>query len=147
MPGGAPIDLAAFLFGGNVWSNLEVTAIIYKISDVIPFVSPDRHAGMSALHTQHLDACLPLLAGTGFCDHGFDDEAVAVLGQQVPHVAELGLFVGAFPEEPGISVSRGFVRLIAQLLAVKIDALIVIITAIVIAAIFELELFNASTSF
>jgi len=49
-----------------------------------------------------------------------DNETVAVLCHQMPHVTELGLFAGTFAEQPGIGVGGRGVRVIPAFFAMKI---------------------------
>ena len=49
-----------------------------------------------------------------------DDERVAVLHHQMPHVAEPGLFAGGFAEQLGIGVGGRGMRIVPALLAMEV---------------------------
>src|SRR5919112_1631876 len=61
------------------------------------------------------------LGGTGgMRGLGIHDQAVAVLHQQVAHIAELGCLSSGFAVEPGIGIGGGGVCLVAPPLAAEV---------------------------
>ena len=67
------------------------------------------------------------------------DQPVAVLGQQVPVITQLGFLAAAFAREQRVSIGGGFVGLVAPFLTVKVYRRIARIVRRLVVFIFPLE--------
>jgi hypothetical protein len=68
----------------------------------------------------HVERGFALGRAVGLGHAGIDDEPIAVLHHQVPHVAELRLLTGTFAEQPGIGIGGRAMRFILALLAMEL---------------------------
>ena len=86
--GAAPTPLRVLR---HVRCHLHVPAFAHEISGVIRLVRTDRDSMHARNLFQHQHCCMTLGGASGREDFRRDDESVAVLCQQVPVVAQLGL--------------------------------------------------------
>src|SRR5206468_916501 len=95
------------------------TAACDEVGGVIVLVAAHRAAGLGVV-LDHVERSRALRRAVGLGQSRIDDEPVAVLRHQMPHVTELGLLAGAFAEQPGVGIGRRRMRIIPALLAVKV---------------------------
>src|SRR6267154_1582364 len=68
----------------------------------------------------HVERGRALCCAVGLGQPRIDDEAIAVLRHQMPHVAEFGLLAGTFAEQTSVRVGGREMRVVPALLAVEV---------------------------
>ena len=118
MPSGAAIDCRAAIgiILRDVRRATAFAAAGDKVGGVIVLVASHRAAG-SGVILDHVERRRALGRAVGLGQPRIDDDAVAVLSHQMPHVTELGLFAGTFAEQPGIGIGGRGMRVIAAFIA------------------------------
>src|SRR5262249_33669882 len=124
MPSCAAVDGAAaasFHVLGYLRRHLQISALRVEIPGIVSLVAPHRNAPRARKLLQHQHCTLPLPRTIGLQQFGIHDQSVAVLGQQIAGVTELGLFAVTLPRQARICISSGLVRVIAALLAMEVQ--------------------------
>src|SRR5246500_1581698 len=121
MPGRARIDRRAAV--GVVLRDMRRAAALAATGDevgsVVVLVAADRAAGPGIV-LDHVERSRALGGAVGLGQPRVDDEAVAILRHQMPHVAELGLLASALAEQAGVGVRRRGMRGVLALLAMEV---------------------------
>src|SRR5271169_5087144 len=81
---------------------------------------PGRFSEGLSLRRLHVQRGRALGRTVGLGQPGIDNEPVAVLNHQVPHVSELGLLAGAFSKQSGVGIGRREMRGIRAFLAMEV---------------------------
>src|SRR3974390_2970588 len=90
-----------------------------EVGGVVVLVAADRAAGPGIV-LDHVERSRALGGAVGLGQPRIDDEAVAILRHQMPHVAELGLLASALAEQAGVGVRRRAMRGVLALLAMEV---------------------------
>ena len=69
---------------------------------------------------EHHDRGIAFGRAAGRRDRGVDDQAVAILGQQMPEIAELRFAADGFLIQPRVGIGRRLMRVVAPRLPVEI---------------------------
>ncbi len=106
VPRRAPVDGAPALLAGHVRDRAQSAQAGHEVARVVAPVSADGEAPApaAALPGHESQAGLALGGPGGLGELTLDDQAVAVLGQAVAGVAELGRLAVALAREPGLGV-------------------------------------------
>src|SRR6202162_4773603 len=96
-----------------------LTAAGDKVGGVIVLVAAHGAAGPGIV-LDHVERRRALRCAVGLGQSRIDDEAIAVLCHQMPHVAELGFLASAFAEQAGVGVGGREMRVVLALLAVEV---------------------------
>ena len=120
MTSSALIDDAGGL-ARKMGSYLVVAQLLHKFLAVIAFVGPERDPLLPWNLFHHCDSGLRLSPAVGLSHLAIDRDAVAVLHQHVPRVAELGFLAGPLTCQPRLRVGGRLVARVAALLAVKVN--------------------------
>ena len=105
VPLDATIDCRVLVLGRHVGRDFELSATLDEVLAVVALVGPDR--GTLVLVTpaiEHLQRRFALGGATGMGDLNVHDQTVAVLHEDVPHVAQAGLVALALLEQSGIGI-------------------------------------------
>src|SRR2546426_12047989 len=126
MPGRAPVYVRAAM-RGNVLRDMGRHAALAELVDercpivrLVPGHRRDRHPGR-LLHIDHRERRLRFGGPRRLGHAHIDDETVPIFGQRMSREDQLRLFAGPFAHEPRLGGGRGRMRLVAPLLAVKVD--------------------------
>jgi len=107
---------------GDVRSNIPSATRLDELPRVIAAVSSQRDWRRSwQVLVDHLQCRLALRGPVGGRDENVDDQPVAVLHQRVLRKGEPGFPADSFAHQPCLGISRRLVRLVAPLLAAKVD--------------------------
>src|ERR1700757_2587286 len=121
MAGGTRVDRRAAV--GVVLRDMRRAAALAATGDevgsVVVLVAADRAAGPGIV-LDHVERSRALGGAVGLGQPRVDDEAVAILRHQMPHVAELGLLASALAEQAGVGVRRRGMRGVFALLAMEV---------------------------
>src|ERR1700722_3331558 len=124
MTGRPPIDGRTSPVGilRHVRSYVDLTEFGDEVLRVEPFVAAQgdglRPVGV---RFDQMQCRQPLGMARSARRGGADNQPVAVLHQCMPHEAELRLLAGTLAIQPSIRISRGGMRVVAALLAVKVS--------------------------
>ena len=123
MAGGAPIDGAEAILGGYVRGDAKLTHAGHEAPRVVALVGAhaEAPAAPGALLAKQPQTGLTLGGPRSLRELDLDDESVAVLGEGVAGVAELGLLAIPLARQPGLRVRGGAVASVAAALAVEVD--------------------------
>ncbi len=117
----AAIDGRVLVLGRHVWRDLELSAALDEGLAVVAFVGTDRGPLVPvAPAPQHGQRRFALASAIGVCDLHIHDQPVAVLHEDVPHVAQAGLVTRALLEQPCIGVRGALVGVVAALLPFEV---------------------------
>ena len=126
MPGGAPVDpgcarpagLPDVAVDGDMRGDRPVAQRVHEAGHVISLVGAERDPPPLAAARQHGQRRLPLGGAGSPGQRGVDDQRVAVLHQQMAHVAQPARLALGLAMKPGIGVGdRGMGRVGAPLAA------------------------------
>src|ERR1043166_6441115 len=121
MAGRARIDRRAAV--GVILRDMRRAAALAAAGDevdrVIGLVCANRAAGPGIV-LDHVERRGAFGRAVGFGHPRIDQEPVAVLHHQMPHVTELGLLARPLAEQPGIGVSGRRMRVVLALLAMEV---------------------------
>src|SRR6516162_10815271 len=121
MSGRAPIDGRAAI--GVVLRDMGSAAALAATGDelgsVIVLVAAHRAAG-PAIVLDHFQRRGALRCAVGFSQPRIDDEPVAVLHHQMPHMAKLGFLAGTLAEQAGVRIGGRAMGVVLAFLAMKI---------------------------
>src|SRR5246127_5826360 len=121
MSGRAPIDRRATV--GVVLRDMRRAAALAatgdKVGGVIVLVGAHGAARLGIV-LDHVEGGRSLRRTVGLGEARIDDQPVAVLHHQMPHVAELGLLASALAEQAGVGVGSRGMRVVLALLAMKV---------------------------
>jgi len=123
-PRGPLVDCAAarpFEILRHVRCHLYIPALGHKILRVVCLVGSHGHSTVTWNLFQHNQCGIPLSGAIGLKDLGSDNEPVAILRHQVPHVAELGLAPVCLPIELGFAIGRALMRRVRAFLTAEVD--------------------------
>src|SRR6202158_772064 len=95
------------------------TAAGDKVGGVIVLVAAHGAAGPGIV-LDHVERRRALRCAVGLGQPCIDDEAIAVLHHQMPHVAEFGLLAGTLAEQASVRVGGREMRVVPALLAVEV---------------------------
>src|ERR1700741_1853055 len=130
MSGRAPIDRRAAV--GVVLRDMGCAAALAATGDelgsVIVLVAAHRAARLGIV-LDHVERGRSLRRTVGLGEARIDDQPVAVLHHQMPHVAELGLLASALAEQAGVGVGSRGMRVVLALLAMEVALGIAPLTA------------------
>jgi hypothetical protein len=101
------------------WRAAEFATAGDKIGGVKVLVAA-YSAATSDIVFDHVERGRTLSRAVGLGQSRVDNERVAVLHHQMPHVAELGLFAGGFAEQSGVGVGGRGMRIVPALLAMEV---------------------------
>src|SRR5271165_3087193 len=104
---------------GDMRSAASLAAPGNELGRVIVLVSADGAARLGIIFN-HLKGGGALGGAIGLRQPGVDDQAVAVLGHQMAHMAELGLLAGSLAKQTRVRVGRRGMRVVPAFLAVKV---------------------------
>ena len=90
-----------------------------EVGGIIVLVAADCTAWFGIVFN-HVECGGTLGRTVGICQPRIDDERVAILHHQMPHIAELGLFTGGFAEQPSIGVGGRGMRVVPALFAMEV---------------------------
>src|SRR5450631_47396 len=76
--------------------------------------------GANCKKLDHVERGRALCCAVGLGQPRIDDEAIAVLHHQMPHVAEFGLLAGTLAEQASVRVGGREMRVVPALLAVEV---------------------------
>jgi hypothetical protein len=122
LPLGAAINGRVLVFGRDMRSNFESAAAFDKGLAVVTFVGP--HGDPLALvgpASQHGQCRFSFGGAAGLGHFHIHYQTVAVLHQDVAHVAQTGFVTLGFFVQPGIGVCGAGVGVVAALLAFEVD--------------------------
>lgn len=121
VPLDATIHRRVLVLGRHERRDLELSAALDEGLAVIALVGPDRGPLVLVAPTlQHLQRRLALGGTVGMGDLHVHDQPVAVLHEDVAHVAQAGLVALALLEQPGIGVRGAGVGVVAALLPFEV---------------------------
>ena len=123
VPRRASVDGAEAILDGHVRGRAQLAHAGDEVLRVVALVGADAHASAApgALLAQQPQTGLALGRATGLRELALEDQAVAVLDQAVPGVAEPGLLAAPLAREARLGVGRRAVRLVAAALAMEVD--------------------------
>src|SRR6201987_1104863 len=130
MPGRARIDRRAAV--GVVLRDMRRAAALAATGDTVGgvIVLVGAHgAARLGIVLDHVEGGRSLRRTVGLGEARIDDQPVAVLHHQMPHVAELGLLASALAEQAGIGVGSRGMRVVLALLAMEVALGIAPLTA------------------
>src|SRR6266404_3706787 len=126
MPSRAAVHVRAAM-RSNVLRDMGRHAALAELVDercpivrLVPGHGCDRHPGR-LLHIDHRERRLRFGGPCRLGHAHIDDETVPIFGQRMSREDQLRLFAGPFAHQPRLGVGRGRMRLVAPLLAVKVD--------------------------
>src|SRR3990167_10047382 len=128
MTGGAPVDrrlaslacLAEVSIDGNVRSDRSGPQVMHKLGHVVTLVSAQGDPLPSSIPAiDQLQRLVAFGRARRLAHAAADRQAVAVLHQGMPHVAELGRLSVALLVEPCFRIGRALVRLVGALLLME----------------------------
>ena len=100
--------------------DTQVTATFNKVAGIVAFVCPDGAATLGVTQPQ-LQRFRAFGGTVGLGQRDVPDEAVAVLGQGVGHVAQAAGIARAFAGQFGFRISFGLVGFVVARLITEID--------------------------
>src|SRR5262249_55116486 len=102
-----------------VWCYAQVPALTHKPRRIEAFVAAPGHVTGSRSLLQHGDRRVTPGGSRGFPDQARHNQAMAILHQQIPAVAQLGLLACAFARQERVGIAFRFVRFVRTLLPTK----------------------------
>ena len=109
----------------DVWGAPQLAHDVNEFADVVGLIRADRPSSPRRalpLRVQHQHARISLRAPVGLCGHRVDDQAVAVLNQQVTQIGQSRLGTVRFPIQSRVGIGLRRVRNIRPGLAVEVVA-------------------------
>ena len=119
MSGRAAIDRRAGLLRCHMRRHLHLTQRLHEVGGVVTLVRTQRVARLER-PGRHLQGRFSFRLASGLCRFNINHQAVTVLHQGVPHVAQARFVARALLEEPRLIIGRRSVRLIAALLPFEV---------------------------
>ena len=117
----APIDCRVLVLGRHVRRDQEPATALDEGLAVVALVGADRGPLVPVAPAfEHRQRRLALGGATGMCDLHIHDQTVAVLHEDVPHVAQAGLVARALLEQPGIGIGGAGMGAVAALLPFEV---------------------------
>jgi hypothetical protein len=104
----------------DVRRDVQIATALDEGLGVVGFVRAERLARFSWQFGEHLDRRLALGDAVGFAQTRIDHQAVAVLGEHVPHVRGYRSGVGGRGRELGVGVGFALVRLVGALVTLEV---------------------------
>jgi len=119
---GTSVNGRVLRLGRHVRGNTQLATAFDKGLAVIALVGTHGELAAFALLTrEHFECCLPLCRATGMGDFDVHHQPMAVVHEDVTHVAQAGFVTCRLLEQPCIGVRRAGVGVVAALLAFEVD--------------------------
>src|SRR5439155_5722246 len=106
---------------GDVRRDLQSAQLLHAIARVIVLIGTDGDTSVTGNLRRHFHGGIALRRPGRRAHRRVDGQAVAVLHQDVPGVAQFGFFAVAFPRQLCVGIRRRGVGRIGPRLAMKID--------------------------
>ena len=149
VPLGAPIDGRVLLLGRHMGRDAQLAAALHEGLAVVVFVGAHGLLAAAApLAPQHLERRLVLCRAIGMGDLDVHHQAVAVVHQDVAHVAQPRLVALGFLVQARIGIGAAGMGVVAALLAFEVDIgvapsgrgwVVVVVAVAGLVAVFALE--------
>src|SRR5436305_29800 len=149
MTRGAAVDRRTATVGvlGDMWGHTKPAHFGDEVLRVKQLVRAHGDPATGRKITEHARGRLALGGSGGVRQLRIHHQAVAVLHQQVSHVAELRGLAGRFPEQPSVGIGGRGVRRVAPLLAMKVAFTVAAWRGRLAAAVLRAEALDAGPRF